>query len=259
MRRIWLHVGVSTLLVLGLTAFAGGSDTDEFRSDADEICTDAAEQTNEVLNELGVAQSVEDDVAITEALLPIREESLSQLEDLDPPRKLRSDYEDFLSLTEERIANDEAFLEAAAAGDQDAIESLTAEVQELGADRREVGRALGFKACAEKLPKKEEKKVRAVMEETVTEADPAFCTEKYTENFVESVGGLEACETAESDPANAADSIEIESVRGIAKIYAIVVLVPEGGPNDGQAGEFELVYVDGVYKREAIFAAPPAD
>ncbi len=246
-------------IVLVLSAFGGGGGADKFRKGADTICIDSAKQIGELIAEIGVPQSLAEDGTYREQALPIREEALNNLEELDPTRKLQPVFDDYLQNYEELNALDEQFIEAAASGDETAVEGISAAQSDLAEANRELATDLGLEACAERLPKKEAKKVRDVIEETFTTGDPDFCTELYTEQYVESQGGLEACEANEIDPASAVDAIEIENIRGIAKVYAVATITPEGGLNDGQPGIVELEYEEGVYKRSALYAAPPED
>ena len=220
-------------------AVAGAASAGKFRKAADKICTASAKEVEGANQEHGPPQSLQEDVALTEDLIPIFRDANAQLKRLQPPKKLRADFKEYLDLRAERIQIDEEFVELGTQGaEQAALDENFAQLQDVRLQYEEVGVDLGFYACGERLSKKEEAKVRDTVTETFTTANPDFCTELYTEQFVEVfVGGLDACIASENDPANASSSIDIESVKGIDKVRAGVRFTPGAGPNAGQPGE----------------------
>jgi hypothetical protein len=239
-------------------AVAGAASAGTFRKAADKICTASAKEVEGAFQEHGVPQSLQEDVALTESLIPLFRDADARLKRLKPPKKLRADFQEYLDLRAERIQLDEEFVELGTQGAaQTALDENFAQLQEVRSQYQEVGVDLGFYACGERLSRKEAEKVRDTVTETFTTGNPDFCTEMYTEQFVDFVGGLEACIASENDPANVSSSIDIESVNGVDKVRAIVRFTPADGPNAGQPGEVGLTYEDGVYKRSTLSAAPP--
>ena len=256
-RRCFRAVAIVGLAFSALTVnsgAAGAASAAKFRAAADEICTALAEDYVEIQQRNGLPQSLAEDVANAEELVPLIEDANAELSKLKPPKKLRADFREYLSLREERVENDKAFLEAGAANDQARVDELSQKLTEIRDGYEAVGANLGFYACAERLHKKEAQKVRDVVEETWTNGDPDFCTEKYTEEFVRVyAGSLEQCVSIESDPASGADSVDIEFVKGVDKVRATARLTPQGGADDGRTFETDMIYEDGVYKRQAIY------
>jgi hypothetical protein len=257
-RRYLRAIAVGGLVFSALTmnsGSAGAVSAKKFRTAADKICTALAEDYVEVTQRNGLPQSLEEEAAGVEEVIPLFKDAQEKLAKLKPPKNLKADYKEYLSLREDRIANDEAFLESAANNDQAAIQENVAALSATRSQYEALGEDLGFYACAERLHKKEAQKVRDVVEETWTNGDPAFCTEKYTEEFVEVyAGGPDGCVAAESDPANAVSSIDIEFVKGVDKVRATVRFTPSDGPDAGRTLETDLIYEDGIYKRNAIYA-----
>lgn len=251
-------IAIGALLATN-AAVAGAASAGKFRKAADKICTASVKEVEDTIREQGLPQSPEEDAALTEDLIPLFRDANARLEKLKPPKKLRADFQEYLDLRAQRIEIDEEFVELGTQGaEQAALDENFAQLREVRSQYEESGVDLGFYACGERLSKKEEAKVRDTVTETFTTGNPDFCTELYTEQFVEvAAGGLEACIASESDPANASSSIDIELVKGVDKVRAIVVFTPADGPNGSQPGEVQLVYEDGVYKRNALAAAPP--
>jgi hypothetical protein len=238
---------------------SGAASAKSFRRAADKLCTQLLRNGAEYDLEHGPAASLEEDIARTEASLEDNREMLAAFEELNPPKKLRAGYEDYLELRREKITLDEEFLEIAATGDEAALQEGGSDYQANFERRREAARAIGLTACANDLSKREAKKVRAIVQETFLEGDPAFCTEKYTEVFVEKVlGGLEQCEAEEGNTANAASDVEFRDIFGVDKVAATARITVSGGSaGDGQDLLVETYYQDGIYKRYMIYEDSP--
>ena len=114
--------GLPLLLVLLLAAVftlaaCGGESKEDFISDADAICRDAEEKTDDVED----PQDVEDIPEWADELIDIAEESKGELEDLDPPSDVEDDFNTYLDNIDEGIELIEDVKDAADAGDEDQV------------------------------------------------------------------------------------------------------------------------------------------
>jgi hypothetical protein len=205
-----------------------------------------------------VPTSEETNAAGVEARLPVQEDVLEGLQALKPPKKARASFEEFLEIKERRLEVNQQYVDAVAAGDQAGIADSRAENSDLDDQENAAAADAGLFACAERLRPKTERKIREFVEDTWTHGDPAFCTERYTEQYVESFyASLEECEAFESDATEAtlAESLDITAVEGVAKARVTVHFTVNGGESDGQSFQEIVVYEDGQYKRQGIFQA----
>ena len=253
--RFALALIVVSAVFVAAPSASGAASAKSFRRAADKICTQSMRNGAEYDLEHGPVASLEEDIARTETFVEDNRDILADLEELDPPKKLRAGYEDYLDARQERITLDEEFLEVAATGDEAALQESGPDYEANFERRRETARAIGLTACAFDLSKREAKKVRAIIKETFLQGDPAFCTEKYTEIFVEKVvGGLERCEADEGNPELAYDDVEFRDVFGVDKVAATARITVSGGSaGDGQGLIVEMYYEDGLYKRYMIY------
>jgi hypothetical protein len=261
-KRTWTgrtRLGVAVLLgaTLVLCTGAAGASGASFREELEAHCIEGSGAVTEYERENGIPLEPAEQVAALEARLPGRVAAFEELEQLKPPKKLKASFEEFLDARRERLDVDQQFVDASAAGDEAAVADLRTRQGELDDQENAAARDMGLYACAERLRPREEKKVRKTLEETWTTADPAYCTERYTEVYVTSfIGSVEECEAGETD-ANTADSLDIEAIEGVGKSRVNVDFVPEGGPDDGVRLREVLVYEDGIYKRQASYSLDP--
>ena len=238
-------------LIIGAGS-AQAATAKSFRRAADKICTSVAKElANYDLENAYAGLDAQEALDRTRFAVDAYTAAADRLERLEPPKKLASDFEQFVFLRRERLRIDEEALDAIREENQEAHRALGPRYDGNTEAQRQVGKDLGFKACAQRLSGRERSKVEAILEETFLEGDPAFCTEKYTEAFVKVIGGLETCETEEQNPANAAASIEFEDMRGIDKVFASAVINLDGAAGPATL-RVDLLYDDGVYKRDNI-------
>lgn len=252
-------VALAVAPVLALAA-CGSDDGDDFLTDADSICREGAVELVDTRAEAGVPDGPEEQAELDSADLAVREETLGQLQTLEAPDDLAGQYDEFLGLREQLVANlteYNALFAESQRPDEAKVQELDEEFYSLFDEQQALGSEVGFEECAAILPDDVEEQVSSYVENTLETADPTFCTEAYTENFVEQIGGLEKCEKSESDD-SAAGPVEILDVGGVSEVNGYFDFVPESGPNEGQPATVSLVYEDGVYKRDAIFPLPPS-
>lgn len=264
MRLKQLLLGTVVASLLALAACGGGDDgdTEDFVAQADQICAGGTADVVELATEQGVPQSAEEDAAQTEQRVALQRDTTERLQALEAPDDAAADYDDFLSAREGVSANEEQYGELAKQGvplEDPKVQQLDAAYYGLLDEADAAAERVGLQDCARQLPTDVEQQVGSEVEETLETGDPAFCTEKYTESFVqEAYGGLEECEKSESAPGDA-DPVTIEDVGGVEGVSAFVRFVPERGPEQGNLAQVNLVYEDGTYKRDSIVPIPPEE
>jgi hypothetical protein len=260
MKKARLTLVAATIVAFGSLSACGDDDgggAEDFIADADEICKTEVQEINRLFAELGNPTGPEELAILLEDRIPISEQAISDLRELEPPEESSDDFESFLSDFEERNELLREQQRAASQADQPAVERTDAEIRDV--DRRSVQLAekIGFEACANKLPEEEQDEVEAVLNDITTTGDPAHCTEDYTENLVESAGSLEDCRRAESDQAAQADSVEIGPIGGVSETSANAEVTFRGGANDGKTLTHFLVFEDGRWKLDGVVEVPP--
>jgi hypothetical protein len=237
----------------------GGGDTDAFIAEADELCTTESREVNRLFAERGNPQSPEELAALLEERIPLTEQTVTELRELEPPEESSDDFDSFTSSLEERNELLREQQQAASRGDEPTVQRTDAEIRDVDQRTGEVAEEIGFEACAGRLPEEEQEEVRAVLEDVTTTGDPAHCTEDYTETFVEGGGGLEACRKGESDQAAQADSVEIGEISGVSQTSATAEVTFSGGANDGKTLVHFMVYEDGRWKVDGAVEASPGE
>jgi hypothetical protein len=125
----------------------GGDDRlseDEFRQQANDICTDVNDQLE------GIEQpSTPDEVgAFVSEAIPVLESGLDRLHELNPPEDLEDDYDRFLAEADKSVPAARKLQQAAEDQDPDALQDAVAEGD--AADQRsdDIARDLGLTGCA---------------------------------------------------------------------------------------------------------------
>lgn len=248
-------------LVLVAAACGGGDEesaSDDFVAQADEICTNSQRELVGVVEDLGPLESPEDEAERVSALNPIREQTLADLQALEPPEELSADYEEYVALREERLANDKKVEELLQKGDVEAVGKISARNDEVTKDAEAKAEEIGFSACAQVLPAEAEAQVKETIDMLEISDDPALCTETMTASGVEVLfGSLEKCEKTQEElkPSELADSVDYEEIKGVEGVTANVIATVEGGALDGQRSSYQLLFEDGTYKVSEVFAA----
>ena len=253
--RLIAVLAVAPVLVLAACGDDdGGDSTDDFIAEADAGCVEGAKEINELYAQEGIPQTFEEDVDLLSKRLPISEQGVEDASALEPPEEVADEYDEYLAQRETFVDLLRQQLQAGEAGNEAEYQGFGPQLQEAGDAIDEAGEEVGLEACAQILPEDQVEEVTAVLEEGI-KSDPANCTERYSESFLETIGGLEACREAESDSSNDPDSVEISNVKGVDEVYATAEAVPSGGPNDGKTLFIELVFVDDSWKVDTVTQA----
>jgi hypothetical protein len=146
MRLAALAIFAASLLVA-----CGGTDgsgerlsEEEFRQQANAICM----EYNERIADLGTPTSPADIPGYVERGIPIIEEGLAKLRELDPPEDMADDYDRMLDETEKAIPAARQLSEAAADEDAEAVQEAISLGQEADAESDRVARELDLDECA---------------------------------------------------------------------------------------------------------------
>lgn len=81
--------------------------------------------------------------------IPIIEEGLAELRELEPPEDLEPDYDRMLDETERSIGVAERLRDAAAEGDQQAVQEALEEGNAADSESDRIARELGLDECAD--------------------------------------------------------------------------------------------------------------
>jgi hypothetical protein len=118
---------------------------EEYVRRADAVCREYDKR----LNELGQPSSIEELAALADEALPVAEEGVGKLRELEPPESLERRVGEWLERNDRNVDLIEALRDAARAGEETRVQELAAEAadNETAADR--LARRIGLKDCAE--------------------------------------------------------------------------------------------------------------
>jgi ABC-type glycerol-3-phosphate transport system substrate-binding protein len=146
-----MRLAILATLSAAVLAACGGGDAsserlseEEFREQANAICTDY----NEQIADLGSPASPEDIPDYVERGIPIIEEGIAKLRELNPPEELADDYDRMLDETEKTIPVARQLSEAAADEDAEAVQEAISLGQEADAESDRIAREMGLESCA---------------------------------------------------------------------------------------------------------------
>ena len=147
----WLSFALAVAAVL-LTGACGGDDRlsrAEYLREADAICEEYEGKLDEHEQKLADADDPEQLASVIGAAIPVVEEGVDALRELEPPKDLERPVNRWLELNEKNADTLERLRDAAAAGDSERLEELVqaGEANEQRAD--ELARDIGLDACAE--------------------------------------------------------------------------------------------------------------
>jgi hypothetical protein len=253
------------LLSASLIAACGDDDengtaspSEEFIADADQICQEAAEEL--VADPPPTATTAEEAVPVLQDSLDRRQEVLAALVDLgEPPSDIREEWNQVIEIANLRVELGVQLLEMAKQ-DVDPTSFRYADTVRKSGDledqRNRILKSIGSTACAEVLTPEEREEVIARVTEFETEALDD-CTEYMTDEAIELLfGSLEECQRIQENPPpeGFTKKVEITSIEGIDEVSATVDASLQGGVADGQKVTYQVIYVDGVYKINAVTA-----
>ena len=90
-------LALTLVLATALTACGdSGSSSEDFVAEADEICVEQVRDFQAVEDRLGSSTSLEQEAKMQKELLPIREESLASLEELEAPEESEKAWNRYL-------------------------------------------------------------------------------------------------------------------------------------------------------------------
>ena len=128
---------------------AGGNDgrlsEAEFREQANAICVEYDQR----IEDLGEPGSLEEVPEFVNEAIPIIEEGLAELRELEPPEELEADYDRMLDETERSVGVAERLRDAAAEGDQQAVQDALEEGTAADSESDRIARDLGLEECAD--------------------------------------------------------------------------------------------------------------
>lgn len=251
---------VAVLAIVGITA-CGSSEpsAEDFAAEADEVCTQQIRDFQKVEDRLGSSTSLEQEAKLQKALLPFREGSLADLEEIEAPEDSEKAWERYLDIRRELRDLRKQQLELLEKGDEEALEPINEKIGDRNDELDEVGEKAGLLACASVLPKDQGKEAREVVEEVALTTDPKrVCRELVTQNYLDVgfEGSYEECAKFQREEAeNFADDVEVEEVSGVADTSAAVKITEVGGMYDGEETTWVLRRDGGTWKVNLISAS----
>jgi hypothetical protein len=141
---------VAAAAVLGATGCGGGSDSNktlsysDFSNKANEIC----KTSNEKSAGAKLTGDPKADAAVFDKLIPQVESGIADFKKLNPPDELKPDFDKFLSISDQQLANAKKAQAAAKAGDRAGYIQILKATQPLQAQGNIEGSKLGAAECA---------------------------------------------------------------------------------------------------------------
>jgi PHD/YefM family antitoxin component YafN of YafNO toxin-antitoxin module len=136
---------------LAVAGCGGGDDNktlsySDFGKKADEVCTQVNAKTDPIGSKL--TGKVDNDAQYYSQLIPAVEQGRKDFADLKPPSELKADYDKFLSITDQQIANAKKAEAAAKAGNQAEYIAILKATQPLQQESNAAASKLGAAVCA---------------------------------------------------------------------------------------------------------------
>jgi hypothetical protein len=142
---------VAVTAALGVAGCGGGDSNktlsySDFGKKADEICTQVNAKTDPIGAKL--TGQVQNDAPLYSQLIPAVEQGRKDFSDLKPPDELKADFDKFLSVTDQQIANAKKAEAAAKAGQQAQYIAIIKATKPLQAESNAAASKLGAAVCA---------------------------------------------------------------------------------------------------------------
>jgi hypothetical protein len=143
--------GVAFLAAAGLLAAGCGGGSDgrlseaEFREQANAICSEYDGR----IEDLGEPGSLEEVPEFVNQAIPVIEDGLAELRELEPPEELEADYDRMLDETEKSVGVAERLRDAAAEGSRQAVQDALEEGNAADSESDRIARELGLEECAD--------------------------------------------------------------------------------------------------------------
>jgi hypothetical protein len=258
--RLFSALALTLFLAAALAACGdSGSSSEDFVAEADEVCIEQVRDFQAVEDRLGSSTSLEQEAKLQKELMPIREESLASLEELEAPEESEKAWKRYLDLRRELRDLRTDQLELLEKGDEEALEPLNEKISDRNDELDEVGREAELLACASVLPKDQAKEAEEVVEEVALTTDPKrVCDELVTQNYLDVgfEGKFEECVKFQKEEAdNFAEDLKVKKVDGVADTSASVTITEEGGMYDGEESTWVLRREGGSWKVNLISAS----
>jgi hypothetical protein len=143
-RVVALLAFAALVLAAGCGGGAGGGSED-FAKQANAICTDVESQ----IDEIDTPTTLDELADSTEEVQVIFEGGLDDMRQLEPPSEFQDEFDEFISLNEEKLAALGDLADAARAGDVAKVEQITDEGVKTEARSDKLARGFGAPACAD--------------------------------------------------------------------------------------------------------------
>jgi hypothetical protein len=140
---------VAAAAVLG-AAGCGGDDSNktlsysDFSNQANEIC----KSSNEKSAGAKLTNDLQADATVLDEQIPNVESALADFKELNPPEELKADFDRFVSISEQQLANAKKARDAAKAGDKAGFVAALKATAPLQSQSHEAGSKLGAAECA---------------------------------------------------------------------------------------------------------------
>lgn len=257
--RLLSPLALALVLAAALAACGDSGSSEDFVAEADEVCVEQVRDFQKVEDRLGSSTSIEEEAKLQKALMPIREEALVGLEELEAPEDSEKAWKRYLELRQELRDLRKDQIELLEKGDEEALEPLNEKIGDRNDELDEVGKEAELLACASVLPKDQAKEAEEVVEEVALTTDPKrVCDELVTQNYLETGfgGKFEECAKFQKEEAdNFAEDLKVEKVDGVADTSASVTITEEGGMYDGEESTWVLRREAGDWKVNLISAS----
>ena len=136
------HAAVALLLLL-VAGCGGGLSKDELVAKGDAIC----KRVNTRMAKEPDPKTAADLERLAKRTVEISDPAIKDMEALEPPSELESDFENFLASLKRQRNLTEKIGEAAAAGDTAKIKQIGADAQDAQEEYRRLTGKIGFKQC----------------------------------------------------------------------------------------------------------------
>jgi hypothetical protein len=144
-----IAVGAAAATATGCSVGGGDGDDrlsrEEYVSQADALCAEYDRR----LNDLGRAENIEQLAENAERALPIAQEGVGKLRELEPPENLERRVGEWLERNDRNVDLIQALRDAARAGEEARIQELAAEAADNEAAADRLARRIGLRDCAE--------------------------------------------------------------------------------------------------------------
>jgi hypothetical protein len=257
MRKLALF-GIALSLGLVLAACGGGGDgkKQSFTEDANQVCTQGQRKLVNIYLDRGLPSSPREQYDFDKAVVPVRDELLAGLRQLNPPADREQAFRRYLALRQALVAGTKALVVADDTGPAGAVTATRKKLDEIHRKSQKAAAQSGLDVCAVKLSPGEAKAVTAVISEFEVTADPQrACRDLATRQFMESrfPGGYGQCSAyTKKNAATYAKSVNVTHVEGTNGVLANVEYKDVGGSKAGVPSSATLYKIDGQWK---IFAA----